>query len=74
MNELAKKAIIKRVIEKTNTDYSNPSEIDLYLALEELCNIDDSRIETIQHLENQRDNDYDPDLEIPMIHGKGISW
>ena len=27
-----------------------------------------------EHLENQLTNDYDPEIEIPQIHGKGISW
>lgn len=29
--------------------------------------------EQIKDLEN-KDDDYDPEIEIPDIHGKGISW
>ena len=30
--------------------------------------------EKYEDLENAINNDYDPEIEIPQIHGKGISW
>ncbi len=30
--------------------------------------------EKYEDLESQINNDYDPELEIPQIHGEGISW
>ena len=30
--------------------------------------------EKYEDLENQINNDYDPEIEIPQIHGEGISW
>lgn len=28
----------------------------------------------IEELKNELENDYDPEIEIPEIHGEGISW
>lgn len=45
-----------------------------------LCMIDDliiecdSLTEKLQDLEKSIDNDFDAELEIPRIHGEGISW
>ena len=30
--------------------------------------------EKYKELENSLNNDYDPEIEVPEIHGEGISW
>lgn len=30
--------------------------------------------EKYKELENSLNNDYDPEIEVPQIHGEGISW
>ena len=73
------KDIIKQVSKITKNKYKlnilgRLSEDTIYSIVEDLIEEINYRNKTIRDLEEQRDNDYDPDLEIPLIHGKGISW
>ena len=43
-----------------------------YQIIEDYKYIIENQKNIINDLENM--NDYDPDIEIPLIHGKGISW
>ena len=43
-----------------------------YQIVDDYKGIIEKQRDLISDLENM--NDYDPDREIPLIHGKGISW
>lgn len=74
MNELVKKDIIKKVQEETITEHTGETETDLWLIIIDLLDSIETYKKTILDLENERDNDYDPEKEIPIIHGPGVSW
>lgn len=73
------KDIIKQVSKITGYKYKlnilgRLNEDTIYSIVEDLIDEINLRNETIRDLETQRDNDYDPEIEIPEIHGERISW
>jgi hypothetical protein len=55
--------------------YFNRKDI---ITIEELIGVIedlDGEVESLnEEIERLKNNDYDPEIEIPDIHGKGISW
>ena len=75
MNELFKKDIIKKV-----TDYGEISEESLCYMLSDIYKmLKDCQI-TLSEVIEDRDSNYQyigefsPEDEVPIIHGKGVSW
>ncbi len=63
--------LINKVHEYTNTEYGSLQLNDnAYSLIEDLLDI----IKNLKEENKKETNDYDPEIEIPEIHGKGISW
>ena len=62
---------IKRANEELGIDYTVGDEIEI---INDLLNKIEELRETIRDLRYPEENDYDPEREIPEIHGKGISY
>ena len=74
---------LKRVSDITMTDYEivwkDAENIEGYIDTDGLLAMIEDLICEVDRLKEEIDdlnqpNDYDPEIEIPQIHGKGISW
>lgn len=79
------KNLIEKIGKLTATDYGTEEcyndDKKVWFDVEKLEPLLDDLIYEIKHrdnkiieLETQINNDYNPEIEIPEIHGKGISW
>lgn len=66
--------LIEKVREITDVDY-HISDLFTYQLVEDLIfNYEKLQREYDEYKEYEKNNDYDPEREIPEIHGKGISY
>lgn len=66
--------LIEKVREITDVDY-HISDLFTYQLIEDLIfNYEKLQREYDEYIENEKNNDYCPEREVPEIHGKGISY
>lgn len=75
--------LLKRVSDITRTDYGiiwkDAENIEGYIDTDGLLSMIEELILEVDRLKEEiedmnQPNDFDPEIEIPQIHGKGISW
>lgn len=64
----------EQIKEKLNEDWGIIKFDELERLLWNLVDKISRKENEIEELKNEIENDYDPEIEIPQIHGKGISW
>lgn len=64
----------KQIKEKLNEDWEAFKIDELESLLWNLVDELSRKESKIEELTNQLENDYDPEIEVPEIHGEGISW